>query len=121
MTRDELKLLVTRDEMVVKSDKHGTGKGLTTANNFFGWNQNVSDRPVQTLQGFLRLALGTPRGPTPRISAAAAMMEIAMVVKDRKFVVMLAVHNTTYLRPSELCNRTGGHLALPRQGPGANT
>ena len=96
MTRNELKLLAKLDEMVVRSYKHGTGKGLTTANKFFERDQNVSDlhRSVQTLKNSRRLAPDTPRGPNPRISAAAAMMEME-VVKDGNFVALLVVHNAT--------------------------
>ena len=41
-----------------------------------------------------RLAPGTPRGPTPRIFDAAAMMEM-QVLKDGKFVGLLVVHYET--------------------------
>ena len=78
--------------MVVESYMRGAGNGLMTTNVFVKWHQNVSDlpRPAHTLQGMRRLAPGTPRALFPRTAAAAAMMEIAMVVvKDGKFVVML--------------------------------
>ena len=88
MTRHELKLLVKLDEMVVKSYKHGTGKDLTTANKVVEWNQNVSDlpRPVQSLTNSRRLATGPLRGPTPRMSAAAARMEMEVLCSLRNVV-----------------------------------
>ena len=106
MTRRDLKFLVKLDEMVVKSRRRH-GKGLTTANKVVEWNQNVSDlsRPVQTLKNSRRFAHGTPRGPTPRVSAAAALMEVE-VLKDR--------------RPDKGCNQTVGQVALLRQGSGAS-
>ena len=108
--------------MVVKSQKHGTGKGFTTPNKVVEWNQNGPDlhRPEQTLKNSRRSAPGTPWGPTPRISAAAAMMEME-VLKDGKFVVLLVVHYATWSKPNEWYNQTVGQVALPRQRSGANS
>ena len=95
----------------------GSGKWLDdNKREFVKWNQNVSNlpRPVQTLQGFRRLALGTSRDPLPQVAAAAATMEVAMVV-------MLVVQYTMYLRPSEPCNQTVGQVTRPRQGTGASS
>ena len=120
-----------RVEVVSKAGGDGGGKLQTRSGKWLDDSKrvrqvksNVSDlqRPVQTLQGFRRLARCTPRDPLQKMAAAAAMMEMAMVVvKDGKFVVMLVAHYTTYLRPIELCNRTVGHVALPRQGSGASS
>ena len=76
------------DEMVVKSQRHGTGKGFTTANKVVEWNENGPDLhlPVQSVKKTRRLAQGPPRGPTPSVSAAAALTEME-VLKDRKLVV----------------------------------
>ena len=89
MTRRELKLLAKLDEMVVKSQTHGTGKGFTTANKVVEGNQNVADlpRPVQSLKKSRRLAPGA-------MSAAAAMTKME-VLKDGKLVVSLVVHYAT--------------------------
>ena len=72
----------------------GSGKWLDdNKREFVKWNQNVSNlpRPVQTLQGFRRLALGTSRDPLPQVAAAAATMEVAMVVNDEK--ACCPIHN----------------------------
>ena len=117
MTRRELKSLVRLDEMVVKSNGHGMGKDITTANNFVDWNQNVSDlpRPVQTLKNSRAVGAGYASGPCS-VSAATAMME---VLKDGKFVVLLVDHYATQLRRN-WCNQTVGQVALPRQGSDAS-
>ena len=95
MTRRELELSAKPEESVVKSQKHGTGKDFTTANKVVEWNQNGPDLhpPVQPLKNSRRLAPGPPRGPVPRMPAAA-MMEME-VLKDRKLVVSLVVGYAT--------------------------
>ena len=69
-------------------------------------SKRLRSSPSPCCLGFRRLSPGAPRGPLLEIATASAMMEIAMVVKDGKFVVMLVVHYATFLRPSELCNLT---------------
>ena len=89
MTRRELKLLAKLDEMVVKSQKHGTGRALRRQKKVVQGNQNVADlpRPVQSLKISRRLAPGA-------MSAAAAMTKME-VLKDGKLVVSLVVHYAT--------------------------
>ena len=60
------------------------------------------------------------RGPLPLV-AAAAMMGVAMVAKEEEFAVMLVVQYAAYLRPSELCTLTAGHVIRPLQGSGASS
>ena len=64
-------------------------------------------RAVRVLKCDRRLAPGMSRGPLPWV-AAAAMMGTAMVARDEKFAVLLAVQYVAYLRPSELWSSTTG-------------
>ena len=67
-TRAEVKVKLS--EMVVKSQRHGTGKGFTTTNKVVEWNQNGPDlpRPVESLKSPRRLAPGPPtKGATKRL------------------------------------------------------
>ena len=82
---------------MVKSYKHGAGKGLNDNKQVRRMeSERLGPSPSRAdFEKSRRLAPGTSRGPIPRISAAAAMMDIE-VLKDGKFVVMFVVRYATY-------------------------
>ena len=60
------------------------------------------------------------RGPLPWV-AAAAMMGVAMVTKDKEFAVLFVVQYVACLRPSDMCNLTAGQVTRPLQGSVASS
>ena len=74
-----------RAEVIGKARQDGgkelqtrSGKGVNDGKEVCRMESDLP-RPVQSLKNYRRLAPGTPRGPTPRISAAAAMMEMGVL------------------------------------------
>ena len=49
------------------------------------------------------------------------MMGVAMAAKDEEFAVMLVIQYVAYVRPTELCNLTAGHVIRPIKESGADS
>ena len=84
--------MVKLDEMVVKSQ----GKGLYDGKQGRRMeSERARPSPARAVfEKFSAVGAGSASGPTPRMSAAAAMMEMG-VLKDGKLVVSLVVHYAT--------------------------